>query len=334
MTISRSAFRSTLPPAPLQRHARRDHRPQAVLLLLCLLWSLHSLRSELFPAVGANPLPLLESETASFALLAVAAGVFAVLRRAQWPRGRQLGAAAAVGLGMFWAPAVLVSLSDAWVSETSRVALFSLAPVFAVVLEPHLGGDRTKQVNNGLAGGLAAMAGTLCVFPLLPPGSIEAAAAMSAVVLAAASVAAANCAAVRLMSGWPAKSIAPIACIAGAAAAVALAAVSALAEPAGNHPAISRWNAILPEVARAALFDLPGLLLLFWLMRRMTATRMTARFVLAPLMALLIGMAMEQPPVGSRLWAGLLLMAAGSAWLLFAVPQADDPSSSPLRLNS
>jgi drug/metabolite transporter (DMT)-like permease len=210
-----------------------------------------------------------------------------------------------------------------------RVALFSLAPVIAVVLEPYLGasplgGDRGLPGMSGLMGALTAVAGTLCVFPLQIPGSIEAAAAVGAVILAAACVAAANCGAVRLARALKAKAIAPMAAIAGAAAAAGLASASALTERAAW-----RWEGIAPELGRAVVFELPGLLLLFWLMQRMSAARMTTRFVLAPLMTILIGMALERPAVGLRTWAGLVLIAAGAGWLLFAPaeePGADFPS--------
>lgn len=294
----------------------------AALLLLCLLWSLDSLRSDLFPHPAASPVPPLQSEAVSFVLLGVAAGVFAAMRGAPWPRGLELWAAAAVGLGMFAAPAVLMSLSNAWVSQTTRVALFSLVPVFAVVLEPYLGGAAFPPARGALIGALAAVGGTLCVFPLQIPGSIEAGAAIAAVLLAAACIAATNCAAVRLAGVLAVKSTAPLAAITGAAAAVGLAAASALTERAPGS-----FDGLLPEFSRAALIELPGLLLLFWLMSRMSAARMSTRFVLAPLMTVLIGMALEQPAVELRTWLGLLLIAAGAGWLLFAADEDPDAPS-------
>jgi drug/metabolite transporter (DMT)-like permease len=50
-------------------------------------------------------------------------------------------------------------------------------------------------------------------------------------------------------------------------------------------------------------------------------------------MAVLIGMALEQPSVGLRIWIGLLLVASGAAWLLFAPEQDNDADNSPLSLN-
>jgi drug/metabolite transporter (DMT)-like permease len=266
------------------------------------------------------------SEAASYLLLAIVTGMFAWARAAQWPRGRQLWASAAVGLGLFAVPAVLVSFSNTRVSATTRVAVFSLVPVFAVVLEPHLSADTRQRGMSGLLGALAAVAGTLCIFPLQLPGSVGAAVALAALVFAAACAAVANCVVVRQARACQARTIAPLAAIAGAAAAVGLAIASVFTERAAF-----RWDALPPELGRAAA-ELPGLLLLFWLMRRMTAARMTTRFVLAPLLAVLIGIALEQPSIELRVWVGLLLVAAGAAWLLFAPEEEPDADSASLRL--
>lgn len=67
-------------------------------------------------------------------------------------------------------------------------------------------------------------------------------------------------------------------------------------------------------------------------MPRMTATRMTTRFVLAPFIAVLIGIALEQPSIGLRIWIGLFLVAVGVGWLLFAPAQISDSDKLSLNL--
>jgi drug/metabolite transporter (DMT)-like permease len=316
---------------------RGSWKTVAGLLLLCLLWSVDSLRSALFPHFAPRRIPILESETFGFILFALTAGMFSVARRAPWPRGRQIWTAAAVGLGLFALPAVLLSLAQAWISGGTRVAIFSLAPLFAVVLEPHLNVD-PKAANfatanpaiaqpprAGLLGALAAVAGALCVFPLQLPASIGAFAATGAVILATASIATANCLAVQQARALQTKSIAPMAAIAGATAAVVLAIACAFTENAPSPPA-----ALLPELAHAAAVDLPGLLLLFWLMRRISAARMMTRFVLAPLFTILIALVLAPAQIGLRGATGLLLIAAGAAWLVFA--PAEEPNTGSLSL--
>lgn len=159
------------------------------------------------------------------------------------------------------------------------------------------------------------------------PQSWEAAIAFGAVILAAACVAAANCQAVRVVTTTPGRPDAPLAAIAGATAAVGLVAASALME----SPA---WggSALASELAWSAALELPALLLLFWLMRRMSAARMTTRFVLAPFMALVIGATLVRPALGLRAWLGLLLVAAGIGWLLLAPEEGPEASALPLNL--
>jgi hypothetical protein len=62
-----------------------------------------------------------------------------------------------------------------------------------------------------------------------------------------------------------------------------------------------RWNALSTQLLGLLLIDLPALFLLFWLMRRLGASRMTARFLLAPLFTILAGMALEPASARARL---------------------------------
>jgi drug/metabolite transporter (DMT)-like permease len=316
---------------PSQARVARRWLPVAGLLLLSFLWAIDSLRSDLFPHSFASAAPSQESslghEAVSFLLLAIAAALFSAVRSTPWPSGRQLSGAIAVGLGLFAVPAVLVPLSSSWVSATTRVAIFSLVPVFTVVLSPHLGSNEEPSSTAGLIGALAAVAGTLCIFPLQLPGSIPSAAAIAGLVFAALCLAAANCHAVRFAHATQTGAIAPFAAIATSAAATALVASSLLIEPKSRI-----LPAFLPQPLWSALLPLPALLILFWLMPRMTAVRMTTRFVLAPLIAVLLGIALEQPSVSLRIWIGLVLIAAGAGWLIFAPAQESDADTLPLNL--
>jgi drug/metabolite transporter (DMT)-like permease len=314
--------------------ARFKVSPLAGLLLLCFLWSVASLRSDLFPGLTPDSLPPIERQALSFALLAVAAALFSLLRKAQWPDRRRFLAAVLVGLGLFIAPAVSFCFAKEWVGNLTQVALFSITPVFAVVFEPYIGNrDSASQSRGGLLAALAAVVGTLCVIPAGAPNSIVVAGAFCVVILAAACVAAANCLAVNTAAQLSQKaqlaqqSIAPMAAIAALSAVGGLVLLSALFE----RP-VWRLNALGPELAWSAVAELPELLLLFWLMRRMSAVRMTTRFVATPLMASLIGLVLLRPAVGLRAGAGLILMAVGAGWLLFA-PEASGPDTSPLNLD-
>lgn len=308
--------------------AKSSAVPVAGLLLLCFLWSLSSLRADLLPNLSLNLLPYMQKQEVSFALLTVVSALIALVRRVEWPLGRRLQPSVFIGLGLFVAPVVLVYLSNEWVSASTRVALFSLAPAFAVVFEPYIGSGSIQQNRNGLVAALVAVIGTLCIFPLAFPPSIEGAIAFGEVILAAAGVAAANCLAVKTAVELQGRSISAMAAIAGATATAGLAALSAVTEQSNW-----KWAAIGPELGWSAVVELPGLLLLFWLMQRMSAARMTIRYVLAPFIAILIGLVLLRPTVGLRTWLGLLLVAAGAGWLLFATDDEADGASLPLKLN-
>jgi len=301
--------------------------PVAGLLLLCFLWSVDSLRSDFAPG-AATAMPAFAREAMHLALLAVMAALIALVRRARWPRGQRVWDAALIGLGLFVPPAILALLPNETMPDLTRVALFSLVPVFAVTFEPYLGQMTESQSKGGLLAALGCVIGTLGVFPLDIPRNFPAAGAFLGAIFSVACIAAANCWAVRCVSNLPRGSGAAIAAIAGFAAAAVLTIASALGERgAWSHAAIG------PELAWSAAIELPALLLLFWLMRRMSAVRMTTRFVVAPLIVNIVGLIALRPTVTLRSGLGLLLIGICSGWLLTAHEDQSEASPLPLKLN-
>jgi hypothetical protein len=256
-------------------------------------------------------------------VLALIAALAAVARRRAWPPVRLVGFSILVGVGLFAVPAILMELAKGSVDDPTRVALFSLAPVLAVVIEPHLSSASTQQ-PGGLAAGLIAVTGTLLVFPLELPQTLHAALAFVGIVAAAGSVAAANCLGVLLACEENGPSMLNFAAIAAGAGALILAVMSVPAD----HRTLS-----VPHVDAWSGLELAALALLFWLMRRMSAVRMTTRFLIAPLLANLIGLAFLRPGVQWRGWLGLLLIAVGAGWLLLGPQQDRDASTLKLDLS-
>ena len=293
--------------------ARSRLSPAFGLLLLSALWAAASLRTDLFPSLGADSLSPAPREAALLTAFAGVAASMAVARRAQFPRKRRAWACAGIGLGLFVVPAALIACAQGWVSALDRVAVFSLTPVFAVVLEPYLQGTAPGRGKGALAGALAAVAGILFLFPLDIPGSLGAAAALCALLLAALCIAVTNCLAVRLARNLAGRSTLAMAAQAAAGGAVCFAAAAAF-----TPRAVSRWGALWSQLFGLLVIELPALFLLFWLMRRQAASRMTARFLLAPLFAVLAGMALEPTSPPLRAWLGLALLAGGAGWLVFA----------------
>jgi drug/metabolite transporter (DMT)-like permease len=66
------------------------------------------------------------------------------------------------------------------------------------------------------------------------------------------------------------------------------------------------------------VIDLPALFLLFSLMRRLDASRLTAPFLLAPLFTIDVGIALEPTSPPMLAWLGIALLASGAGWLVFA----------------
>ncbi len=71
---------------------KKNAAPIAPLLLLCFLWSLSSLRSDLLPQFPtiANQGLLYVRQALPLAMLAIAASLLALVRRSEWPRGEVL----------------------------------------------------------------------------------------------------------------------------------------------------------------------------------------------------------------------------------------------------
>jgi len=298
------------------------------LLLLCFLWSLESLRTDLMPGEFAAGLPALEREAIHLGVLAVVGWLLAGVFHSSWPRGRQIWDAMLVGLGMFVVPALLGEAGKNGIPDLTRVALYSLAPVFAVAFEPYLGRLTESQSRGSLLAALGCVIGTLGVFPLMIPRTWEGAGSFFAIILAVASVAATNCWAVRFISELPLKSGAPVASIAGASAAAILTAASFIGErPVWSHVIVG------PEIAWTTSVELPAMLLLFWLLRRMSAVRMTTRFVVAPLIVNVVGLVVLRPSMRLRAGIGILLIAVSAGWLLASRDEENPSEVLPLNLN-
>ena len=292
--------------------ANEKKKAIAALILLSVFWALDGLAPDLFPALRYSAMPAMERQAITFALFAICAAVFAGARRISWPSRRHALKWAATGFLMFAVPALLILAGQAWVSQLERVAIFSLTPVIAAVLEPHIG-LAIHRNNGALLAGLIAVAGALAIFPLSVPAMPAAILAVLIVVIAAACVAIGNCIAVRLATSQANSSMAACASWMCGGSALTFAIASSCSERA-------RWQfpPSAMQVAWLVLVDLPPLFLLFWLLSRISATRMTARFVLAPLFTVLVGIALEQPQITTRMIIGVALLAGGAAWLLLA----------------
>lgn len=296
---------------------RRKLLPIGGLLTLCLIWAMGWVRADLQPgASGRWSVSPLGAQATLLGVLAIAAGGAAMLRRAVWPSRVAAGKATLVGMGLFVVPAVLTIIGGGRIDDATKVALFSLTPLFAVIFEPYLGIDAGEggESRAGFLAAMAAIIGAFLLFPVELPRFYGAALVMLAVVATAALIAAANCAAVRLAR--ESASLLAFATVASGSAAVVLGLLGLfLHQHDASIVAFNAWTAL----------DLVALALLFWLMPRMTAVQMTTRYVIAPLIANLISLALLRPRVDVQSWIGLSLIAAGSVWLLIVPGRAISP---------
>jgi drug/metabolite transporter (DMT)-like permease len=292
--------------------------PAFGLVLLSALWAFGWLLPDLLPQSGGRAVSLPLGEAILFSAFAATSAFIAKMQQLEFPRGRRAWIGAGIGVGLFVVPGCAAAFARGWVSNFDAVAVFCLTPVFAVVLEPYLQDNPPRKGKAALAGALVAIAGILCLLPLETPGSFRAGAALVVLLMAAFVVAATNCVAVRVASTVPGPSSLTLAAQAGGASAILFAAIAGVTRSAeGDSSGLTIY------LLRLFLVDLPGLFVLFWLMRRLSAARMTARFLVAPLLASLASLALERtlPPLRGLL--GLVLVAAGSGWLVFAPAEPD-----------
>jgi drug/metabolite transporter (DMT)-like permease len=287
--------------------------PALGLLLLSALWSVESLRADQFPGSNGDALSPVQGQAVLFSIFAAVAASVALARRVEFPRGRSAWACACIAIGLFVAPAALVACAKDWVSTLDRVAVFSLTPVFAVVLERYFEGGVPRQAKAALPAAVTGVAGVLCVLGFDIPGSIRAGIALCALVGTALGIAATNCFAVRLARSVGHHSILPMAAQAGGTSAICFVAFAAFAP----HVA-RRWSALPLQLLWSLAIDLAALFLLFSLMRRLNASRMTAPFLLAPMFTIVAGVALEPASPPAVAWLGIALLAGGAGWLVFA----------------
>lgn len=268
---------------------------------------------EIFPHAGANPISLPLGQAILFFVFAAMTTSISVVRRLEFPRGHHAWVAASLGVGFFVIPTSAAVFARNSVSASEAVVILCLTPIFAVVLEPYLQDCPPRKGKAALAGALVAIAGILSLVPLETPSSFRAGAALFVLVMTAFELAATNCIAVRLANIAPKRSTLPMAAQAAAATAICFAVIAAItrgtAWPSGT---------LKIYLLKSFLVDLPGLFLLFWLMSRLAATRMTARFLLAPMFVVFAGLALEQTLPPLRSLVGIVLLASGSGWLVFA----------------
>jgi drug/metabolite transporter (DMT)-like permease len=232
----------------------------------------------------------------------------------------QIIALAAAGLCLFVVPTTALELAAGKVSEFISAAVFCAVPLLTVLAANAFGSD-ALPARGMMMPALAGLAGAALLFPIDNPGSLRRWLFLGLVIGSCIVVAVASVWMHRLMQGVG---------VAAAVPAIGLVASAAL----GLYGASIGWpgmgaKVVAGELLRCVALDLPEVWLLVWLMREVTPSRLSARFLLVPLVTVLEGYAVERGTLGWRVALALGLLCAGGVMLLVK----DEPDEVPgLRL--
>ena len=264
-------------------------------------------------AAWPSAVPFGLAQVVHFGLITAVALLVARVRGSERPSGgsgaRRRLELAGVGVMLFAVPALVLEWSRRGVPAYTEAEIFAGIPLVMAVLAA-VGAEAAGEdgLGQAIVPGLMGLGGVLLLFPVHLPGSVRGTEAFVAVIVCAV-VVAWGCLQIRslLEGAWGAVWIA-----------VANLVVFGLAllfggDETGGWPGM---GAVGMELARGAVFDLPVVLGTIWLMGRVDPERLSARFLLAPLVTVVGGYAAEPGPVEARTIAAVGLIAVGGVWVL------------------
>ncbi len=214
----------------------------------------------------------------------------------------------ATGLCLFAAPAAALEIAAGKVPEFTSAAIFCAVPLITVLAANAFGGEELRA-QNLIVPALAGLAGAALLFPVGNPGSLRRWLFLGLVVCSCVVVAVASVSMYRLMQGLR---VAVAVSMIGTSAAFVL----------GVYGLSIGWpamdgSAVAGELLRGAALDLPDVWLVVWLMREMTPARLSARFLLVPLVTVVEGYAVERGALDWRVVLAMGLLCTGGVLLLF-----------------
>jgi len=307
----------------MSRLIRRAYIPTTLLFLLSLLECSTVLTRDLLPAVDVAALPPMQHLAMTLGCFGLIAASAAILCGARRPSLSNIRQASLTSLTLFAIPASLSALASRYIPPLTVAAIETLAPLFCILLEPYLASpaaslEEASQPRYGILPALAAFSGVLLIFPFFVPSTYPAALGFACAFLAALSLGAGYCLAVRTAAEHP--SLLATAAIISLSAALILATLSILLE----RPRLHRSTLNAPTILLFAT-ELLALALLFWLTRRLSATSLATRALWTLLLPILIEAAALSIPLSARNWIGLALMASGSGIMLLSAKDSSHP---------
>jgi hypothetical protein len=291
------------------------------LALLCVLsgsgWILLQIypREIEFPAAGCI----------HFAVIGLVAMGYCLARRTSLPKVPVAGAIALTGMGIFAAPALALGVSAGAVSEFTSVLLFCSIPLLTVLLLSAFDWTGVRGVApRALLTSVFGMGGAFLVFPGQLPGSVRGWLFFSVIVACCLLVAVSGIVMHKLI-----RSVA-------IATAVALTAFGCAA-PLGVYGLVTGWpsltlHSVTFESVRCLLFDLPVMWLTVWLIREVDPGRLSARFLLVPLITAAEGYAAMGGGVEFEAGVGMILLTVSGVMLIRNEASAGNDGASSLHL--
>ena len=285
--------------------------------VFCLIGGSQWLADTALPSV----LPLFERESLHYLLVGIVATSMLIVRRrslrplqVQWLR---LAMASLMLLGI---PELLGEAAHR-VSAATRVGLFALVPLLVVVGASSFREELT-QGRVLMMPALAGFSGMLLLVPFqLPSGtatSLSFVLDFAAVLLTAIG----SLWMYGLLRQCGVTSALVILCGANAF-------LMGLAADLTHQFIVPLTSVLLVELLRCAIFDLPLLLLLVWVLRELFPPKLAVRFLLIPLLSAFEGAILLHTGISLRMACGIILIVIGSGALLFW-RATDDLESGPL----
>ena len=278
-------------------------------LVLCLLRA----SAWIIPSTSAS-LPETEKQAIVYGIIGIGALLFArrrLFNRLQTTTWTSLSVSS---VGLFGLPVVVIGWARGSVTETGISALFAAVPaVVAMVVANGTGGVGFMFLTPALV----AFGGALLFLPVGLPESFHGDLRLAGLIFAILLVGVASVRMFRLLQ--QVEYLDAVIAI-GLSNAIFLAIFSL-----ANGSLVWRWNQLTQIISVASLIDLAEIALLIWLLREMPPIRLSARYLLTPLITVIEGYVLLQPQMTTRLLVGAALLTAGTAWILFSPAEENEP---------
>ncbi len=246
-----------------------------------------------------------------FALIGCLGLAVAAIRKSLGAASRGRASALIVAGGcLFVLPAAALEFAGGAVSELTSVAIFCAVPVMTILAATTFGleAEQGTRLRALLAPSLVGLGGALVLFPVEVPGSVRRWLFFTLILGCGVTVA--------LASVWMHELLQRVdSALAVAAVGWGSAAMFGLCGVFVGWPEPGA-RAIAAEGLRCLLFDLPVVWLTLWLMREVSPARLSARFLLGPLVTAVEGYAVLRGGLDLRTVVAILLVGAGGVMLL------------------